>query len=224
MEAVAIELDAISAISGTSAAPFAQVVVTLTKLEHIQLVMEARCWKSLHRRTVSRLQQPPGATNSPTNSADETKSLSSAGFELLNVDSTIVAQAPKMAPHIPAMRERIAAALGLTPEAVNVKRRRPRRWGRWARRGRFVYWWACWCATRRTEPASRPNRSRGQLHLRVLYCAVICAISMGLVGLPTVPSAPSASFRRSEQVVPERLLPGPTEQLSQGNNLLKNAK
>ena len=93
----------------------------LTKLEHIQLVMEARCWKSLHRRTVSRLQQPPGATNSPTNSADETKSLSSAGFELLNVDSTIVAQAPKMAPHVPAMRERIAAALGLTPEAVNVK-------------------------------------------------------------------------------------------------------
>ena len=63
MEAVAIELDAISAISGTSAAPFAQVAVRLTKLEHIQLVMEARCWKSLHRRTVSRLQKPPGATN-----------------------------------------------------------------------------------------------------------------------------------------------------------------
>ena len=38
-----------------------------------------------------------------------------------NVDSTIVAQAPKMAPHIPAMRERIAAALGLEAERVNVK-------------------------------------------------------------------------------------------------------
>jgi len=62
MEAVAIELDAISAISGTSAAPFAQVVVTLTKLEHIQLVMEARCWKSLHQRAVSRLQQLQDST------------------------------------------------------------------------------------------------------------------------------------------------------------------
>ena len=52
MEAETIELDAISAISaisGTSTAPFAQVVVTLIKLEHIQLVMEARSWKSLHQ-------------------------------------------------------------------------------------------------------------------------------------------------------------------------------
>jgi 2-C-methyl-D-erythritol 2,4-cyclodiphosphate synthase len=44
-----------------------------------------------------------------------------AGFEVVNVDSTIVAQAPKMAPHICAMRERIAAALGLAVTAVNVK-------------------------------------------------------------------------------------------------------
>ena len=43
------------------------------------------------------------------------------GWVVVNVDSTIVAQAPKMAPHIPAMRERIAAVLGLAPEAVNVK-------------------------------------------------------------------------------------------------------
>ena len=57
MEAVAIELDAISAISGTSTAPFAEVYVTLTKLEHIRLVMEARSWKSLHQRAVGRLQQ-----------------------------------------------------------------------------------------------------------------------------------------------------------------------
>ena len=44
-----------------------------------------------------------------------------AGWEIANVDSTIVAQAPKMAPHIPAMRENIAAALGLATAAVNVK-------------------------------------------------------------------------------------------------------
>ncbi len=44
-----------------------------------------------------------------------------AGYAVINVDSTIVAQAPKMAPHIPAMRERIAAALGIAADAVNVK-------------------------------------------------------------------------------------------------------
>jgi 2-C-methyl-D-erythritol 2,4-cyclodiphosphate synthase len=44
-----------------------------------------------------------------------------AGYEIVNVDSTIVAQAPKMAPHIPAMRERIAQALGIEADRVNVK-------------------------------------------------------------------------------------------------------
>jgi 2-C-methyl-D-erythritol 2,4-cyclodiphosphate synthase len=44
-----------------------------------------------------------------------------AGWQIGNVDSTIIAQAPKMAPHIPAMRERIAALLGLAADAVNVK-------------------------------------------------------------------------------------------------------
>lgn len=44
-----------------------------------------------------------------------------AGWHIGNVDATIVAQAPKMAPHIPLMRERIAQALGLPVDAVNVK-------------------------------------------------------------------------------------------------------
>jgi 2-C-methyl-D-erythritol 2,4-cyclodiphosphate synthase len=44
-----------------------------------------------------------------------------AGWQIGNVDSTIVAQAPKMAPHIAAMRERIAALLGLRTDQVNVK-------------------------------------------------------------------------------------------------------
>ncbi len=43
------------------------------------------------------------------------------GWQLGNVDATIVAQAPKMAPHIPAMRAGIARTLGLDVEAVNVK-------------------------------------------------------------------------------------------------------
>lgn len=43
------------------------------------------------------------------------------GWQIGNVDSTIVAQAPRMAPHIAAMRERIAALLGLAADQVNVK-------------------------------------------------------------------------------------------------------
>ncbi|AKJ29118.1 2-C-methyl-D-erythritol 4-phosphate cytidylyltransferase [Caldimonas brevitalea] len=43
------------------------------------------------------------------------------GWRLSNVDSTIVAQAPKMAPHIPAMRQRIADVLGCDVSQVNVK-------------------------------------------------------------------------------------------------------
>jgi 2-C-methyl-D-erythritol 2,4-cyclodiphosphate synthase len=43
------------------------------------------------------------------------------GWRVVNVDSTIIAQAPRMAPHIPLMRENIAADLGLVPSAVNVK-------------------------------------------------------------------------------------------------------
>ncbi len=44
-----------------------------------------------------------------------------AGWSIGNVDATIVAQAPRMAPHIPAMVERIAQVLGLAPDRVNVK-------------------------------------------------------------------------------------------------------
>ncbi len=44
-----------------------------------------------------------------------------AGCEPLNIDATIVAQAPKMAPHIPAMVAHIAQATGLAADAVNVK-------------------------------------------------------------------------------------------------------
>jgi len=43
------------------------------------------------------------------------------GFEIGNVDSTVVAQAPKLMPHIPAMRARLAQTLGLAVEQVNIK-------------------------------------------------------------------------------------------------------
>lgn len=44
-----------------------------------------------------------------------------AGYEIGNVDATVIAQAPKLAPHIPAMRARIAAALAVELDQVNVK-------------------------------------------------------------------------------------------------------
>ena len=44
-----------------------------------------------------------------------------AGYEIGNIDATIVAQEPRMAPHIVLMRERIAHALGVAVGQVNVK-------------------------------------------------------------------------------------------------------
>lgn len=43
------------------------------------------------------------------------------GFAPQNVDATIVAQAPRLAPHIPAMQANLAPILGLTPAGVNIK-------------------------------------------------------------------------------------------------------
>jgi 2-C-methyl-D-erythritol 2,4-cyclodiphosphate synthase len=44
-----------------------------------------------------------------------------AGYRIANIDSTVIAQAPRLMPWIPAMRERLAAALEIGPEQVNVK-------------------------------------------------------------------------------------------------------
>ncbi|MBN8492484.1 MAG: 2-C-methyl-D-erythritol 2,4-cyclodiphosphate synthase [Burkholderiales bacterium] len=61
--------------------------------------------------------------------AEAARRVRAAGWEIGNVDCTIVAQAPKMAPHIPAMRERIGATLGLPAEQVNVKAKTAERMG-----------------------------------------------------------------------------------------------
>ena len=47
--------------------------------------------------------------------------LGERGYGVVNVDSTIIAQAPKMAPHIARMQANIAADLAVANEAVNVK-------------------------------------------------------------------------------------------------------
>ena len=44
-----------------------------------------------------------------------------AGYRTVNIDATIIAEAPKMAPHIPAMVNNIAADLGMSRGQVNIK-------------------------------------------------------------------------------------------------------
>lgn len=59
--------------------------------------------------------------DSATLLAEVVRRVGQAGYAIGNVDSTVVAQAPKLAPHIGAMRARIAQVLGVALEQVNVK-------------------------------------------------------------------------------------------------------
>ena len=53
--------------------------------------------------------------------AEVARRVRAEGYEIVNIDSTVVAQAPKLAAHIPAMRENIARAAGLAAGSVSVK-------------------------------------------------------------------------------------------------------
>ena len=53
--------------------------------------------------------------------AEAARRVQAAGWAIGNIDATIVAQAPKLAPQIPAMVARIAGLLGLAVDQVNVK-------------------------------------------------------------------------------------------------------
>ena len=52
-----------------------------------------------------------------------------AGFEVANLDSTIIAQAPRMGPFIAAMVDNLAADLGVAPGQVNIKAKTTERLG-----------------------------------------------------------------------------------------------
>ena len=52
---------------------------------------------------------------------DVARKIEVAGYHVGNVDATVIAQSPKMAPHIPQMIANIADDLGITRHAVNVK-------------------------------------------------------------------------------------------------------
>jgi len=44
-----------------------------------------------------------------------------AGWTIQNIDATVIAERPKIAPHVPAMRAAIAACTGIAVDAVNIK-------------------------------------------------------------------------------------------------------
>jgi 2-C-methyl-D-erythritol 2,4-cyclodiphosphate synthase len=53
--------------------------------------------------------------------AEVARLLAVKGYQVLNIDATIVAEKPKMAPHIPAMVTVVSRAAGVGPGAVNIK-------------------------------------------------------------------------------------------------------
>ncbi len=53
--------------------------------------------------------------------ADVVQSVHAERLEIVNVDCTVVMEAPKLAPHRQAVRDRLAAVLGVEPARVNVK-------------------------------------------------------------------------------------------------------
>ena len=61
--------------------------------------------------------------------AEAARRVRAAGFEIVNIDSTVIAQAPKLAPHIAAMVAQIAQTLGVAPGQLNVKAKTAERLG-----------------------------------------------------------------------------------------------
>ena len=57
------------------------------------------------------------------------KELRELGYRIENIDATIVAQRPKMQPHIPVMRERIADLLGINVGQISIKAKTEERLG-----------------------------------------------------------------------------------------------
>jgi 2-C-methyl-D-erythritol 2,4-cyclodiphosphate synthase len=52
---------------------------------------------------------------------DVVRKLARLNMKIVNVDATIIAQEPRMAPHVPRMIGNIASDLGIAPAAINIK-------------------------------------------------------------------------------------------------------
>ncbi len=67
--------------------------------------------------------------DSATLLAEAARRVRAAGYEIGNIDSTVIAQAPRLAVHIPAMCAAIARALGVAEDQINVKAKTAERLG-----------------------------------------------------------------------------------------------
>lgn len=85
--------------------------------------------------------------------AEAVRRVRAAGWTPVNVDSTLVCQAPKLAPHIPAMRKRIAGVLEMPADAVNVKAKTAEKMGP-VGEGRAIEARAVCLLTRQPPPAA----------------------------------------------------------------------
>ena len=53
--------------------------------------------------------------------AEVKKLLADRNYKIMNIDAVIIAQEPKMKPHIPMMREKLSDVLSISPEDINIK-------------------------------------------------------------------------------------------------------
>ncbi len=83
--------------------------------------------------------------------------VASAGFRVSNVDSALVAEKPKLAPHMPLMRRRIGEALGLAIDRVSIKATTSEGLG-FAGRGEGI---AAWAVALLEETSTRGEVARG---------------------------------------------------------------
>ena len=86
-------------------------------------------------------------------------------WKVMNVDATIIAQAPKFAPRIPAMRSNLATDLGVTPRAINIKAKTTERLG-FVGRGEGIAAEAVAMLAENRTPAAKVPRSRRKAKTR----------------------------------------------------------
>lgn len=82
--------------------------------------------------------------------------IAAMGHQPSNVDATVIAEAPRIGPHIPAMRERLAAVLRIAADRVNVKSTTAKGLG-WLGAGEGIATIAVACVT--PVPSRRPSLS-----------------------------------------------------------------
>src|SRR5262249_59693020 len=82
MSAAACEADASASVEDAKRTPFSQEWVTLSKQQHIELVMQARSWKSLHERAVKRNEWLRGALRRQHEQAQQREAALRAQLEL----------------------------------------------------------------------------------------------------------------------------------------------